>query len=393
MQPDFRWAEKTLQQLLHVTGPTGRERAVSEFVRTILLHIGVPKSAVRNDGCAKKIPLATEVGNLIALLPGRGILRNAPRLLFAAHLDTVDIAAGTRPRRQGRFILGSPGHALGADDRAGVATVLSMVHTLMKTDAPHPPITVLFTVREESGLWGARTVDLQLLKRPAMGFSFDGERPDHVLVKAPGSDRMDIVVHGIAAHAGGDPEKGVSAAVIASLAIADLHEKRLHGLIAQGPQRTTSNIGSINGGVFHNIVCPEIKVVAEARSYNEKRLARVVAAYRRAFTTAVRKAKSSEGRQGSLDFRVERLYYPFCLDGKHAVVKHALAAMKAVGITGRVKPCKGGLDANWLIRHGIPTVTIGSGMLKVHTVEERLDLGEFRRGCLVAASLATLRGQ
>jgi tripeptide aminopeptidase len=52
----------------------------------------------------------------------------------------------------------------------------------------------------------------------------------------------------------------------------------------------------------------------------------------------------------------------------------------------------GGLDANWLVRHGIPTVTIGSGQYDIHTVKEYVDLPEFAVGCRLAVALATLEG-
>jgi tripeptide aminopeptidase len=50
----------------------------------------------------------------------------------------------------------------------------------------------------------------------------------------------------------------------------------------------------------------------------------------------------------------------------------------------------GGLDANWMVRHGIPTVTIGAGQNNIHTVDEYVDLDEFAAGCRMTLVLATL---
>ena len=50
----------------------------------------------------------------------------------------------------------------------------------------------------------------------------------------------------------------------------------------------------------------------------------------------------------------------------------------------------GGLDANWTVRHKIPTITFGAGQNNVHTVEEYVDLGDFEKGCRLALALATL---
>ena len=41
----------------------------------------------------------------------------------------------------------------------------------------------------------------------------------------------------------------------------------------------------------------------------------------------------------------------------------------------------GGLDANWLDKHGIPTVTIGAGQAEIHTIKEYVNLAEFEKGC------------
>jgi tripeptide aminopeptidase len=50
----------------------------------------------------------------------------------------------------------------------------------------------------------------------------------------------------------------------------------------------------------------------------------------------------------------------------------------------------GGLDANWLVKHGVPTVTFGAGQAEIHTVNEYVDLPEFHQGCRMAVALATL---
>jgi tripeptide aminopeptidase len=50
----------------------------------------------------------------------------------------------------------------------------------------------------------------------------------------------------------------------------------------------------------------------------------------------------------------------------------------------------GGLDANWLDKHGIPTVTIATGQAEIHTIKEYVNLPEFADGCRIAVHLATL---
>lgn len=63
-----------------------------------------------------------------------------------------------------------------------------------------------------------------------------------------------------------------------------------------------------------------------------------------------------------------------------------------VGLKPLTRSSNGGLDANWLVKHGIPTVTFGAGQNKIHTVEEYVDLDLFLRGCRLALAVATLDG-
>ena len=58
----------------------------------------------------------------------------------------------------------------------------------------------------------------------------------------------------------------------------------------------------------------------------------------------------------------------------------------------RTRIGNGGLDANWLVRNGVPTVTFGAGQHNIHTIEEYVDLPEFYQGCAMALALATFEG-
>jgi tripeptide aminopeptidase len=71
-------------------------------------------------------------------------------------------------------------------------------------------------------------------------------------------------------------------------------------------------------------------------------------------------------------------------------VKRAREAALKAGLTPNLRVGNGGLDANWLVRHKIPTVTFGAGQNEIHTVGEWVDLPEFYRGCRMALALATL---
>src|SRR5215468_7055208 len=150
---DVKAAEEHLMRFLAVEGLPGQEKAIGEAVIDELKKVGVPASAIRFDTVHKRIPVPTQTGNLFVDLPGT---RKGQRLLFITHLDTVPLCAGAKPKRQGDRIVSDGTTALGGDNRTGCAVLVSLAQTLFKHKLPHPPLSLMFAVREESGLHGAR---------------------------------------------------------------------------------------------------------------------------------------------------------------------------------------------------------------------------------------------
>src|SRR5215207_8862989 len=142
---DVAAAEDHLMRFLSVEGVTGQEAALAAAVSEALQTAGVPASAIRFDEVNTRIPVPTQTGNLIVDLPGT---RLGPPLLFSTHLDTVPLCAGAKPRREGDRIVSDGTTALGGDARTGVALLVVLAETLIRNKLPHPPITLLFTVRE-----------------------------------------------------------------------------------------------------------------------------------------------------------------------------------------------------------------------------------------------------
>ena len=67
------------------------------------------------------------------------------------------------------------------------------------------------------------------------------------------------------------------------------------------------------------------------------------------------------------------------------------AAVESIGATPNIRSANGGLDANWMVRHGVPTVTFGAGQNEPHTINEWINLDEYDRACALAVQLATMR--
>jgi tripeptide aminopeptidase len=380
-------ANKLLLQLLAIPGGSGNEGQVVEFLRKQLLAANALVGSLKTDNAHRRSLLDGEAGNLVLRLPGTV---KGPRRLLSAHMDTVPICVGTRPvRRGGRIVSGKRGHGLGGDDRAGVAVLLSTALAILKQRLPHPPLTFLWTVQEEAGLHGARHVQLSLLGKPRLAFNFDGGSASRLTLGATGGYRLAIEIQGRASHAGAHPEEGVSAIAIAALATADLVEHGWHGLVEKGGQRGTSNIGVIAGGAATNVVCDLVRIRAEARGHDRKFRERIVREIERAFQRAAKQVRASDGAHGRVKIEGRLDYEAFSLPRSEPSVAAAAAAIEAEGFEVDYAIANGGLDANWLTAHGIPTVSLGCGQNNIHTVEEWLDLKEFHLARRIALRLAT----
>ena len=82
-------------------------------------------------------------------------------------------------------------------------------------------------------------------------------------------------------------------------------------------------------------------------------------------------------------------YAPFRLKETAPVVERAVAAVRSLGLEPNLRVTNGGLDANWMAKHGVPTVTFGAGQHDIHTVNEWIDLDEFEAAVALAYALAT----
>jgi tripeptide aminopeptidase len=385
-----------LMRFLAVEGVTGREAKIGKDVVAALKEVGVPARAIRFDDANKKIPVPTETGNLIVDLPGRGRLGNHARLLFMTHLDTVPLCAGAKPKIQGRKIVNTAKTALGGDNRTGCGVLVTLAAELAKQNLDHPPLTLLFTVREESGLWGARFVDPKDLGGVAMGFNYDGRSAAFVTVGAVGADRWEVEITGRAAHAGGAPERGISSTLILAEALTEARRGGWFGKVVHGDKVGTSNVGVVAGvgggaaGDATNVVTDYVHVRGESRSHDAKFHKEITAAYKAAFEKAAAGVTNVQGQSGKAKFVTRTDYHPFRLKESLAVVQRSIAAVKAQGIAPEIRVANGGLDANWLVRHKIPTVTFGAGQNEPHTVDEWIDLREYEAACGLALQLATM---
>jgi tripeptide aminopeptidase len=384
---DRQAALKLVMELMAIRGKSGDEAETAGHVIQTLRAAGAPARAIHTDAAHRRTPISGDHGNLVLRLPGT---TRAPRRMLSAHLDTVPICVGSQPvRRNGRIVSADPATGLGADDRAGVAATLTAAVEILRNRLPHPPLTFCWFVQEEVGLHGARQIRKSMLARPQLAFNWDGGSASKLTIGATGGYRIVIEIEGLASHAGGAPELGVSAIAIAALAIADLQDNGWHGQISKKGKQGTSNVGVIQGGDATNVITDHVFIRAEARSHDRKFRRTIVKEIKQAFQRALKKVVSARGKRGRMNWTGRLDYDSFRLQTSEPCVQVAQSAVRSLGLEPELAIANGGLDANWTTRHGIPTVSLGCGQLNAHTVNEQLDLAQFHNACQVALTLAT----
>ena len=164
-------------------------------------------------------------GNVYGFL--KGSLSGEP-VLFSAHMDTVEPGIGKKAVFQEDGRITSDGTTvLGADDAAGLTEILGGIRRVLSSGKPHRDIEVLFPIAEEVYTKGTRVFDFSKI-RSKEAYVLDLSGPvGSAAVQAPSLISFVLTIHGEAAHAGFEPEKGIHAVTAAALAIARLPQGHL----------------------------------------------------------------------------------------------------------------------------------------------------------------------
>ncbi|GAA4709633.1 M20/M25/M40 family metallo-hydrolase [Brevibacillus fulvus] len=361
--------ERLLQEfleLVQIDSETKNEGQISKVLKEKLLAMGF---TVEEDDAAAKT--GHGANNLIATLEGTA---KGPTIMFSSHMDTVVPGNGVKPSIKDGYVVSDGTTILGADDKAGISAIFEAIRTLKEKNLPHPTIQVVITVGEESGLVGSRAMDSSLLKAD-MGFIFDSDgKVGEVIVAGAGQYRIITKIYGKAAHAGVNPEDGVSAITVASKAISRMPLGRIDA-------DTTANIGRIEGGKAFNIVTEYAEIWSEARSLVMDKLEAQV----KKMTTAFEEAAAEMGAR--CENEVIFMYHGYKYDSETPVVKKAIEAVKRVGREPKLEKSGGGSDGNVFNGYGIPSVNLGIGYEEIHTKNERMPIEELYKASELALAI------
>src|SRR5262249_41753005 len=170
------------------------------------------------------------------------------------------------------------------------------------------------------------------------------------------ADRWEVDLRGKASHAGVYPDRGISATMIAALAMAEVYRGGWFGKVVNEGREGTSNVGPFGGadgkaaGDATNVVTDFVHIKGESRSHDTRFFHESTAAYKEAFANAAAQVLDHEGNTGKVKFTSRTDYFPFRLNDDAPVVRRAIAAVKSIGREPTTKVTNGGLDANWMVR-------------------------------------------
>ncbi|MGD9892263.1 MAG: M20/M25/M40 family metallo-hydrolase [Dehalococcoidia bacterium] len=350
---------QTVLELISIDSPTGEEDAIAADLTRRLEALG---GRVQRDA----------FGNLIAALDGEGT-----PFLLSAHMDTVEPGRGIKPIIDGDRIHTDGSTILGGDPKAGVAAIIEAITAIRAAGRPHRAIEVVLTRGEESGLVGSRNLDYRLITARE-GIVLDGEGAvNEITDAAPAQYFADIEIRGRAAHAGVEPEKGISAIRIAAELILALPQGRLD-------PETTANVGLVSGGSARNAVPERASITGEFRSRNPETLDILVRQYESSASDI--RARNPEAE---INLTLTKVFDGYRLAGEHPVIAASTAALAAIGLTPRMHPSGGATDANIFAGHGIAAAVLGLGGNHFHTVREDLSITNMLNGARFIEALLT----
>ena len=354
-------------ELVQIDSLSREERAMADRLKAELLALG---AVVREDQSGKKI--AGNAGNLIADFSDQ---IDGPLLLLSAHMDRVEPGRGIKAEICGDYLVSQGETVLAGDDLIAVAAILEALTGLQEKGERYGRIKVVFTVAEEQGLLGAKSIDPEEIKSADYGIVFDlDDQVGMIVDKAPSQFKFNATI------IGKSPSAGVDAIKIASKAISEMKLGR--------PDRgITANIGVIKGGKVSHLTADLVELEGETRGHSTEHLKKQIGHIKEVISKATAKY------QGQVSFRIEKNYPGFELARDSDIIKLVEKSIQRLNLPLAYRESSGGSDANIFNQYGLPTVNLGIGAERVHSLEERVKIDNMiKLAQLISKIIAINRG-
>ena len=356
----------------------------------------------------------TDYGVVLATIPATTESR-APTIAFLAHVDTAPQfnATGVKPIVHRRYagdeialpdapdvrlspaqfpylaakigddiITASGTTLLGADDKAGVAIIMTMAgHLLEHPEIPHGPIRICFTPDEEVGRGVDRRLPGDLAAQVA--YTLDGAELGEIVYETFSADKGEVHIEGVSIHPGHAKDTLVNALHLAARVVDTLPRVRLT------PETTAGRDGFIHvyqmTGTAASVVLHFILRDFELdglRRHGE--LLQQVCATVQATEPRARITCTITPQYRNMRYWLENDMRP---------VELAREACRQLGIEPTSTPTRGGTDGSRLTEMGVPTPNLFTGMQNIHGPQEWISVQDMARATEVCVTLAELWSQ
>lgn len=333
--------------LVKIYSPSGKEDAVAKY---IVDFFKVLKKRARRD----------KHGNVTVNIPG-----DAESLLLCAHMDTVPAENEIKPTVKKGVIKSDGTTILGADDKAGIASILCAIEHLVLSNKPHRSLELVFTVGEEVDHSGAFNLNYKKLRSKEAILIDDCAKLGRVTLASPFLYELEIRVKGKSAHIGALPQRGVNALQIASKAIGEIRLGRIN-------RTTTVNLGLISGGTEVSEIPGEVIIKGEVRSIKQEKALENIDKINRVFKKFVRRYKAR------LYFRSKLFVKGYEHNKTNKLIKSIDALNKEFGFKTVYQKDHYLTDANVFNSKGIEMVNISFGGHGEHTNKEWIKIDELK---------------
>lgn len=348
----------TFVELIKINSPSFKEREIG--------HILARKLEAAD--CQVEFQEYDRSFNIIAFKKGNN--PHTPPIILSGHMDTIEPTEGINYNISKGIIRSTGNTVLGADDKSALAQIIEALTVINDNNLPHGDLEIIFTSAEETGLFGAKNLDFNRL-RSKHALILDSSGPvGKIVVAAPTHYTYEMKVIGRPAHAGIEPEKGLSAIRVAAGIISEVPDGRIS-------EETTANIGLIRGGTATNVVPKEVIIKGEVRSHNTKELEDTK---RRIFGTAEVLAQHTEAK---LEISGQEEYQAFKIEKEEPFLRFLDGIYRACEIKPTHAVTGGGSDANVFNQRGILAINLSSGMQNVHSTDEFIEIKDLYNGSLV----------
>lgn len=360
---------------------TEKQRVLAEHLAGELRTLGL-------DGVR-----VSEQAYVYAWLPASEGFEAAPALGLIAHMDTSDGASGANVKPQvvenwnGKpIVLGNSGivldpelypfmkklagHTLvttdgttllGADDKAGVAEIMTALETIIETRSPHGRVCIAFTPDEEIGE-GPDFFDVSGFGAK-FAYTMDGGAANEIEYQNFNAAGVDVCIRGRSVHPGSAKNIMINAQKVAfefdSMLPPEEVPSRTEGF--EGFYHLMKSAGTVGSAELHYILRDHDASSFEARKTTMRKIADVLNSKYGAGTVSV----SVRDQYRNMEEIIRR--HPF-------LIEIARNAMRSAGLEPEIVPIRGGTDGARLSFMGLPCPNLGTGGCNYHGESEFADV-------------------